>query len=87
MLSFNLWLGIGFVGQAVFASRFIVQWIASERKQRSIIPDVFWYLSLIGSTVLLSYAIHLRDPVFIAGQSFGLLIYLRNIYFIKYRQS
>lgn len=79
----NIWLIVGFVGQAVFASRFIVQWIVSEKHKRSIIPDIFWYLSLLGSTILFSYALHMRDPVFIVGQGLGLFIYLRNIYFIS----
>ena len=75
-----LWLAVGFVGQAFFFSRFLVQWLASERARRSVIPMAFWYLSLCGGTVLLAYAIHLGDPVFIAGQSTGAFIYLRNVW-------
>ena len=59
-----------------------MQWIYSERARRSIVPEVFWYFSLLGGALLLAYAIHRTDPVFIAGQSLGLLIYSRNIYFI-----
>ena len=76
------WLCIGFIGQAVFASRFWIQWIASEREGRSIIPIAFWFLSLAGGLTLLSYAIYRKDPVFIVGQSTGLLIYSRNLYLI-----
>jgi lipid-A-disaccharide synthase-like uncharacterized protein len=78
----NIWLAIGFFGQACFASRFLVQWLHSERVRRSVIPVAFWYFSLGGGAVLLSYAIHRGDPVFIVGQSTGLLIYTRNLYFI-----
>ncbi len=78
----DIWLGVGFVGQAVFASRFWIQWIASEREGRSIIPIAFWFLSLLGGITLLSYAVYRKDPVFIVGQSSGLLIYSRNLYLI-----
>ncbi len=77
-----LWLVIGFLGQLFFSARFILQWIYSEIKKRSIIPTSFWYFSILGGVVLLAYAIHRKDPVFIAGQSAGLLIYVRNLYFI-----
>ena len=83
----QIWLGIGFLGQAVFASRFLVQWIVSEKHKRSVIPDVFWYLSLVGSLILFCYATHMRDPVFMVGQGLGLFIYLRNIYFIRRKPS
>jgi len=78
-----IWLVVGFGGQALFTARFFLQWIASERVKRSVIPQAFWYFSLGGSTVLLAYAIHKKDPVFIVGQAFGLFIYLRNIYFLR----
>ena len=78
-----LWIGIGFVGQALFSARFIVQWIASERAKRSLIPLAFWYFSLLGGVVLLSYAIHKRDPVFIVGQAAGLFVYLRNLFLLR----
>lgn len=82
----SLWIGIGFVGQVVFGARFLVQWIASERKRQSVIPVAFWYLSLLGSVILLAYAIQRRDAVFIAGFSLNLAIYLRNLYFIHRKQ-
>ena len=78
-----LWIGIGFVGQALFAARFFVQWLASERAKRSIVPLAFWYFSLVGGIVLLSYAVHKRDPVFIVGQATGVFVYLRNLYLIR----
>jgi lipid-A-disaccharide synthase-like uncharacterized protein len=77
------WIAIGFAGQALFSARFFVQWIASERARRSIVPVVFWYLSLGGGAILLSYAIHKRDPVFIVGQATGVFVYLRNLYLIR----
>ena len=78
----QIWLVIGFLGQALFSARFIVQWVASERARRSIIPNAFWFFSIAGGSTLLAYAIYRQDPVFIAGQAGGLAIYLRNIYFI-----
>ena len=78
----TLWLVVGFAGQAMFTMRFGVQWIASERKKKSIIPLAFWYFSLSGGIILFSYAVYRRDPVFILGQSFGIVIYIRNLYFI-----
>jgi lipid-A-disaccharide synthase-like uncharacterized protein len=77
------WIAIGFVGQACFSARFVLQWLASERARRSLIPRTFWYFSLLGGAVLLSYAIHKRDPVFIVGQSAGLFVYLRNLYLMR----
>jgi lipid-A-disaccharide synthase-like uncharacterized protein len=76
------WILAGFAGQALFTSRFVVQWVASERVQRSVVPHLFWYLSMAGGTLLLGYAIHRRDPVFIAGQATGLLVYGRNLWLI-----
>lgn len=75
------WYVLGFVGQAFFLSRFLVQWLVSERAGRSVIPMSFWYLSLGGGTTLFVYAIHVGDPVFIVGQSTGAIIYLRNLWF------
>ena len=83
ILTAKLWIIIGFIGQAIFASRFLIQWIVSERASKSIIPNIFWWISILGSIILLSYAIHKEDPVFIAGQSCGFLIYARNLYLIK----
>ena len=73
------WYVLGFAGQVMFSSRFLVQWIASERSRRVVIPEAFWYLSLIGGVALLTYAIHRRDPVFAIGQGAGLVVYLRNL--------
>jgi len=78
-----IWIIVGFVGQALFSMRFVVQWIASERLRRIIIPQEFWYFSLGGEATLLAYAIHKHDPVFIAGQGLGLAVYLRNLYLIR----
>jgi lipid-A-disaccharide synthase-like uncharacterized protein len=77
-----VWLAIGFLGQALFSCRFVVQWLASEREGRSVIPPAFWYFSLFGGLTLLSYAIHKQDPAFIVGQAGGVFIYSRNLYFI-----
>lgn len=79
----GFWLAIGFVGQAVFTGRFLVQWIASERAGRSVVPMLFWFMSIAGSLLLLVYAVHRRDPVFMLGQSAGLLVYFRNIHLIR----
>ncbi|SHF68503.1 Uncharacterized N-terminal domain of lipid-A-disaccharide synthase [Modicisalibacter ilicicola DSM 19980] len=78
-----LWLAIGFLGQALFSARFLVQWLASERAKRSIVPTAFWFLSLGGGATLLAYALYRRDPVFIAGQGAGLFIYARNLMLIR----
>ncbi len=80
-------LGIGFAGQGLFASRFIIQWIFSEKKGESYIPVIFWYLSIFGGLGLLTYAIFRKDPVIILGQSFGILIYLRNLYLIHKKKT
>ena len=79
----DLWLITGFAGQFIFGARFLVQWIASEKKKKSHIPVIFWYLSLIGGIILLVYAIHIKDPVFIIGQGFGLIVYFRNLILIR----
>ena len=76
------WLAFGLLGQCLFAGRFLVQWIASERVQRSVLPSAFWYFSICGGLVLLAYAIHRRDPVFVTGQALGLAIYARNLWFV-----
>ena len=75
----TIWLIVGFVGQGCFFLRFFVQWIQSERQGRSVIPKSFWYFSLGGSLILLVYAVHRADPVFIVGQSAGFFIYTRNL--------
>ncbi len=78
----HVWLAVGFFGQALFSGRFIVQWIASEKRRQSIIPVAFWYFSIFGGLTLLAYALWRQDPVFILGQALGVLIYGRNLYFI-----
>jgi lipid-A-disaccharide synthase-like uncharacterized protein len=78
----TIWLIVGFIGQALFSGRFLVQWLASERQKKSVIPVMFWYFSILGGSTLLIYSIHKQDPVFIAGQAGGLLIYARNLYFV-----
>ena len=77
-----IFLAIGFIGQGLFASRFIIQWIYSERKGESSIPVIFWYISVFGGIGLLTYAIFRKDPVIITGQLFGLIIYIRNLILI-----
>jgi lipid-A-disaccharide synthase-like uncharacterized protein len=77
------WFALGMVGQAVFFSRFVVQWIASERAGRSTIPRAFWWLSLAGAMLLLVYAVHRRDLVFVLGQAFGWLVYVRNLVLLQ----
>lgn len=76
------WLAIGFAAQAMFMMRFVVQWVASERIKRSIVPETFWYFSLAGGLMLLAYSVWRMDPVYIMGQALGTVIYARNIYFI-----
>lgn len=77
-----IWRGIGLLGQGLFFSRFLVQWIASEKKKESVIPLYFWYLSLSGGIILFFYAMHIRDPIFILGQSCGVFVYTRNLVLI-----
>jgi len=77
-----VWLGIGFFGQSLFFSRWLLQWFVSEKKAESQIPVSFWYMSLAGSVIVLAYAIHKIDPVFIAGQSVGTVVYIRNLILI-----
>lgn len=81
------WVVVGFIGQALFFMRFFVQWIASERAKRSVVPHAFWYFSIAGGIILLSYAVYRQDPVFVLGQSTGFLIYARNIYFIHFSKN
>ena len=77
-----VWLGIGFFGQSLFFSRWLLQWFISEKKAESQIPVSFWYMSLAGSVIVLAYAIHKLDPVFMAGQSVGTVVYIRNLILI-----
>ena len=81
-LQLNWWVLLGYAGQSLFSMRFIVQWVASERVGRSVIPVAFWFFSIGGGMLLFVYALYIRDPVFILGQGFGLFVYLRNLYFV-----
>jgi lipid-A-disaccharide synthase-like uncharacterized protein len=83
MMTEHVWLGFGLLGQAFFSARFLVQWIASERRKQSVVPVHFWYFSVGGGLMLLAYAIYRQDPVFILGQGAGLVVYARNLYFIR----
>jgi lipid-A-disaccharide synthase-like uncharacterized protein len=80
--SITLMKVVGLVGQMIFGSRFLVQWLASERLKRSVIPVAFWYISVVGCLLTLVYAIHIKEPVFVLAQVGGLLIYSRNLYFV-----
>ena len=79
MTETSLWIGIGLVGQLLFTSRFLVQWIASERRRESVVPVAFWWFSLAGGVTLLGYALWRHDPVLIMGQAMGLVVYARNL--------
>jgi lipid-A-disaccharide synthase-like uncharacterized protein len=79
MTNEQMWIAFGLMGQCLFTGRFIVQWLSSESQKKSVIPTSFWLLSIGGAVILLIYAIHRQDPVFMIGQSIGLLIYLRNL--------
>ncbi len=81
-MSTTFWYGIGFLGQGMFFMRFLLQWIVSEKKGKSVIPVHFWYFSIAGSLLVLIYAIYRKDPVFILGQILGMFIYSRNLYFV-----
>ena len=78
-----IWLIVGFGGQLLFTLRFLVQWIQSERKHRSVVPLAFWYLSLAGGMTLFAYAVYRQDPVFMLGQATGVFIYSRNLQLIR----
>lgn len=82
----TIWIATGFLGQGLFFGRWIVQWLASERSASSKVPISFWYLSLVGGLITLAYAIYRKDPVFIAGQSIGSVVYVRNLMLI-YREN
>jgi lipid-A-disaccharide synthase-like uncharacterized protein len=83
----KIWLAVGFSGQAIFTMRFLVQWMASERKRDSVVPVAFWWLSLFGGMTLLSYASYKRDPVIITGQAMGVLIYTRNLMLVAKKKK
>ena len=82
-----LWIAVGLLGQGLFFLRFFFQWIASEKHKKSVIPVSFWYFSILGGLILLAYAIYRKDPVFILGQSLGVFIYARNLYFITRKKN
>ena len=82
----HMWLSIGLLGQACFSARFLVQWIASERRKESVFPNSFWFFSIGGGLTLLIYAIYRLDPVFIIGQAAGLVVYLRNLVLIRRKE-
>jgi len=81
------WAIIGWAGQIVFGSRFIVQWVASERQKKSVIPVSFWYLSMVGSLLLLAYGFYVKQPVYIAGYLFNCVVYVRNLHLIHNQQG
>ena len=82
-LANSSWVAIGLAGQFFFTMRFVVQWIATEKKKKSVIPVSFWYFSILGSLILLCYSVYRQDPVFILGQAFGITVYLRNLHFVR----
>ena len=82
VLAERYWVAIGLAGQFFFTMRFVVQWIATEKHRRSVIPESFWCFSIVGSLILLVYSLYRRDPVFILGQAFGTTVYVRNLFFI-----
>src|SRR5436190_13291764 len=81
-IKLDWWVILGFMAQALFTMRFLVQWLASERAGKSVVPMAFWLFSIGGGLLLFVYALYRRDPVFIAGQAFGVFVYLRNLYFV-----
>jgi lipid-A-disaccharide synthase-like uncharacterized protein len=81
------WLAVGFAAQALFFSRFLLQWIVSERRGESVVPEGFWWISLGGAALLLAYAIYRMDPVFILGQCLGGLVYVRNLVLIHRKKA
>jgi lipid-A-disaccharide synthase-like uncharacterized protein len=85
--SLDWWVILGFIAQGLFTMRFVVQWIASERAGRSVIPLAFWWFSIAGGVLLLVYALYRKDAVFILGQAFGVFVYLRNLYFVLHERK
>ena len=83
----TFWIAIGFAGQALFSARFLIQWIASERAKKSVVPKLFWYFSLAGGATLFDYAAWREDPVFMVGQAFGLIVYIRNLWLIRHEHD
>ena len=87
MAAYNIWYVIGFGGQIVFSLRFLVQWFVSEKRGESVIPIAFWYISLVGTTLLFAYASYRKDPVFMLGQGFGFVVYIRNLMLIYKKRA
>jgi lipid-A-disaccharide synthase-like uncharacterized protein len=83
----KFWLYLGLTGQFFFSARFLVQWLATEKQKKSVIPVSFWYFSILGSSLLLAYSIYKQDPVFIIGQSFGFIVYFRNLQIIFKKEN
>ena len=81
VIKFDAWVVLGFIAQGFFTMRFVVQWIASERAGKMVMPIAFWFFSIGGGVLLFGYALYIRDPVFILGQGFGVFVYARNLYF------
>jgi len=81
-MRWDFWIALGLVAQLLFFSRFLIQWMVSERRGMSVVPPAFWYLSLGGSFLLLAYAVHIKDPIFILGQATGSVVYIRNLVLI-----
>ncbi len=81
-----LWLAVGLVGQAMFSARWLIQWFITEKSKRSTMPETFWYLSLLGGLLVFAYGLHRMDPVILLGQ-FGIIIYARNLFFIRQQKS
>ncbi|MGE0022308.1 MAG: lipid-A-disaccharide synthase N-terminal domain-containing protein [Hyphomicrobium sp.] len=77
-----MWLAVGLSGQAMFSARWLIQWFMTEKSRRSTMPDLFWYLSLLGGMLVFAYGLHKMDPVILLGQ-FGIIIYARNLFFIR----
>ncbi len=75
----TIWMGVGFLGQAIFTARFLVQWAASEKSRDVVVPVAFWWISVAGGLTLLAYTIHKQDPPLILGQMLGLFVYVRNL--------
>lgn len=81
------WVIVGFTGQFIFFLRFAIQWYTSERRRRTVVPESFWYFSVVGGLITLVYAIRIQDPVFMMAQTLGLVIYIRNIVLIRRRHG
>jgi lipid-A-disaccharide synthase-like uncharacterized protein len=77
-----IWVCVGLFGQILFSMRFILQWLASEKQKKSVVPEIFWWFSIGGGVILFAYAVHRQDPVFILGQSLGIFIYARNLWLV-----